>query len=284
MKLKSYWLPVLIIFGWVLWITGDMNMPVDAASLNVSEYHQALNQELNRLRQQNDLPILQVDSQLEDFSQQRAQDLAQQRSLSHDNNWGTFHPNSYTGENLERIMDTGNVRQNVVNALAFFYDDYGNPDYGHRKNMLNPLYTQVGVGIAQSGDGVLYLVQTFWTPDTTNWSITQQQQAQAYYQYTQASGLAAEYPSTYDLSQKEDWWQYPQKNSTSAMFRLQGVVQTLQVTPVFDHTGQKITQRFLPNASQWYTNCFKMIGGQPFYQVAADEWLPARVVKCLPHQ
>ncbi|UQS82090.1 CAP domain-containing protein [Bombilactobacillus folatiphilus] len=279
MRACQKWFQLLVVSCGLFVVGGFMAQQVTAA-VDTASYQAALTQELNRLRSQNQLATLQMNSQLNTFSQERVEQLMQEHSLSHDGHWGEIYPDMYSGENLVRILDTGNLWQNVVNATAFLYDDYGNPDFGHRKNMLNPLYTDVGLGIAKSTSGTLYIVQTFWTPNSQRWTAAQQQTAQDYYQYTKKQGLdELRYPSHYDLAGQEDWFSYPQWENNPQVYDLDGVVQVQQNTVLYDAAGQPILSRVLPAQSAWYTNRFLMVNNQPFYQIGQNQLVRADAVR-----
>ena len=151
--------------------------------------------ELNRLRIQNNLQPLMANEQLNNFSQQRAQALKQQGYLSHNGWWLESHPQGYAAENIETAFNLYNNKKNALNAIAEFYDDPGNPNLGHRKSMLNPYFTQVGMGIVPDNYGRFYIVQTFLKP-----AIEPDELAgiQDYEKYVQEIGERAPYLSHYD--------------------------------------------------------------------------------------
>jgi uncharacterized protein YkwD len=70
----------------------------------------------------------------------------------------TAHGLSYTkvGENLYRSRG---MKDPVASAVQGWLDSRG-----HRKNMLNPEYTQAGIGAALDDEGRLYFTQVFHTP------------------------------------------------------------------------------------------------------------------------
>jgi uncharacterized protein YkwD len=57
------------------------------------------------------------------------------------------------------------IYSTVARAQAAFMDE---PRFAknHRSNILNPMYTEVGIGIVQGPDGRLYITQDFYAPAT----------------------------------------------------------------------------------------------------------------------
>lgn len=58
-----------------------------------------------------------------------------------------------TGENIAKVRDVAQAEQLFMDEPKF--------QENHRKNILNPDYTLVGVGIARGADGALYVTQEF---------------------------------------------------------------------------------------------------------------------------
>jgi uncharacterized protein YkwD len=50
---------------------------------------------------------------------------------------------------------------NTVLALVFLYIDENIPDVGHRKTLMSPVYTEMGVGVSAYPDGSYMVVQDF---------------------------------------------------------------------------------------------------------------------------
>lgn len=102
------------------------------------------------------------DSRLAAVARQHSEEMAEKGFFSHQGMDGSLpyirvmragiHFRA-TGENIAKYPD-------VAQAEAAFMDE---PKFqeNHRGNILNPTYTHVGVGIARSPDGLLYITQEF---------------------------------------------------------------------------------------------------------------------------
>jgi uncharacterized protein YkwD len=118
----------------------------------------------NQLRAQNGLPPLTVSGQLTAAAQIGANNEAATNTMSH-LLYGVPEPSvearaeevgynySALGENLTTgAPDVNAVMQSWINSPA------------HKANLLNPLYTQIGVAVAYGPNGVGYAVQVFGAP------------------------------------------------------------------------------------------------------------------------
>jgi uncharacterized protein YkwD len=109
-----------------------------------------------------------MDAALQHIADTYATELAQRRDLSHVSTtpgWRTLdervhtaglHPRDYA-ENLALLSGPpGMVPKTVVQMWL------NSP--GHRRNMLDPIFTRTGLGVALGSDNVWYLTQEFATP------------------------------------------------------------------------------------------------------------------------
>lgn len=113
---------------------------------------------LNADRAANGLPPLRVNMRLTSLSEDYAQDMINRNFFAHNNPEGqspfdrmrarsiSF---GYAGENLAINTSVPAAEQAFMNSP------------GHRANILNPHYTQVGVGVRYNGGGSVYVVQEF---------------------------------------------------------------------------------------------------------------------------
>ncbi|MBA1393361.1 CAP domain-containing protein [Lactobacillus sp. XV13L] len=187
------------------WLRGDQSRanfdPQTGQLITAADNHdhtaliEAMLQELNRLRVQNDLAPLKMNAELNMFSQQRAAHLQQQGYLSHQGWWFESHPYGYAAENIETAFDLHDINKTAVNAIEEFYDDPGNPNLGHRKSMLNPYFNEVGMGIVADGYGRFYIVQTFLR---STFRPEDAKGIEDYENYVQIVGERAPYISHYD--------------------------------------------------------------------------------------
>ncbi len=113
---------------------------------------------LNADRASNGLKALKFNAQLTALGEKYAQDMINRKFFSHYNPEGQSPFDrmkqagisySYAGENLA-------INSNVVAAEKAFMNSSG-----HRANILNPNYTEVGVGVRYDAKGSAYVVQEF---------------------------------------------------------------------------------------------------------------------------
>lgn len=113
---------------------------------------------LNADRTAYGLAPLRVNAKLTSLAQYYAQDMINRNFFSHNNPegqtpfdrmkaWGIRF--GYAGENLA-------INSSVAAAEKAFINSSG-----HRANILNPKYTQVGIGVRQNQKGQVYVVQEF---------------------------------------------------------------------------------------------------------------------------
>jgi len=113
---------------------------------------------LNADRAQNGLQALKFNSQLTALGERYAQDMINRNFFSHYNPEGQSPFDrmkqagisyGYAGENLA-------INSNVDSAEKAFMNSSG-----HRANILNPNYTEVGIGVRYDAKGSAYVVQEF---------------------------------------------------------------------------------------------------------------------------
>lgn len=113
---------------------------------------------LNADRAANGLAPLRANAKLTSLAQYYAQDMINRNFFAHNNPegqtpfdrmkaWGIRF--GYAGENLA-------INSSVAAAERAFMNSSG-----HRANILNPKYTQVGIGVRQNQKGQVYVVQEF---------------------------------------------------------------------------------------------------------------------------
>jgi hypothetical protein len=111
----------------------------------------------------NSLPMLKPNSRLVLIAQRQATALANAKSdPSH---------SSPDGQTFQQRMQQAGLRcvgenisfgsSNVLLGLVLLYLDQGVPDLGHRTSLLNPLYTQMGIGISVYPNKLYMVIQDF---------------------------------------------------------------------------------------------------------------------------
>ena len=103
---------------------------------------------VNQARSQNNVPALKVDMQVTNVARIKAQDMIDNNYFSHNSPkygspfdmmkaFGINYANA--GENIAGNQDIANAQSALMNSP------------GHRKNILNPAYTHIGIGIKSGG-------------------------------------------------------------------------------------------------------------------------------------
>lgn len=132
-----------------------------AASGNVKAAEQTAFNLLNADRTKNGLPALKLNSQLTSLAENYAKDMVNRNFFSHYNPEGQSPFDrmnqagikySYAGENLAINTSPEAAETAFMNSS------------GHRANILNSNYTDVGLGVAYDAKGRLYVVQEFIKP------------------------------------------------------------------------------------------------------------------------
>jgi uncharacterized protein YkwD len=119
---------------------------------------------VNQVRVQNGLALLQVDSRLVEMAQIQSTDMAELGQFDHDLP-GAALPTlqsraQYVGYNYSFLGE--NLAFNYTDANTVMAAWLASP--GHRENILNADYTQIGVGIAYDSQGEPYYTQDFGMP------------------------------------------------------------------------------------------------------------------------
>jgi uncharacterized protein YkwD len=130
----------------------------------MSALEQAVFDLTNQARQVNGLPPLQVNSQLVTAAQTHSSDMARLNLMEHDLP-GVAEPTlqsraAAVGYNYSWLGE--NIAFNYPDAPSVVAAWMSSP--GHRANILNPNYTEFGVGIAWNSAGQPYETQEFGRP------------------------------------------------------------------------------------------------------------------------
>lgn len=129
---------------------------VSSANL-AAEEKEALNQ-LNADRKANGLSALKSNSQLNGLAQTYAQDMINRGFFSHYNPEGKspFDRMQAAGISYNTAGENLAINKDVTAAEKAFM-----ASSGHRANILNTTYTDVGIGVRHASDGSVYVVQEF---------------------------------------------------------------------------------------------------------------------------
>ena len=143
-------------------------------SIDAAAAKQDIIDRTNALRKENGVAALRVNEKLMQAAQVRADEMAASGVYSHTRPDGrrsnTVTDCPYTGENIHRIADWALAGKSVSEAAMWSW----NLSEGHRDNLLEKNYAEIGVGLAKgvnaSGEDCWYCVQTFlWNGCTVSW-------------------------------------------------------------------------------------------------------------------
>ncbi|MCD2256527.1 CAP domain-containing protein [Lactobacillus sp. CC-MHH1034] len=247
---------------------------------------------INDLRAQNGLQPLRYNQNITDAWSQTivdrnmrngkvAHEIGDQRQAMHQIGYYFF------GENLamtpidvpiksgDRILPAVTSDQQLAIALITqYYDDIGVADFGHRKNLLNPYFDQIGLALnyRTDADGT---VRVYNSLNFAGVATNENNQAiNDYLAYSTTIGLDQQrFPSTYTPLDEQ---------TISRQANLIGVVPRNQNIHLYNRYGQQATHsgRQLPGGSTWRITetCYDETG-QLWYQVGADQWVNSNSIQ-----
>lgn len=127
--------------------------------LQNNNYTKSLIQTLGEIQE---LPFLTPNLQFAGVAADNARDIYQNNGkISHNASDGTSFANRMRKAGITRCASE-NIsagKEDALVALMLLYLDIGVPDLGHRKNLLNPAYTEIGIGAIRLTDGRYLMVQ-----------------------------------------------------------------------------------------------------------------------------
>jgi uncharacterized protein YkwD len=130
----------------------------------MSALEQSIVDLVNQTRQQNGLAPLQVNPLLVEMAHIQSTDMAELEQLSHDL------PGAALPSLQSRAQYVGYSFAYLGENVAFNYPDANSVmtawmnSSGHRENILNSSYTEIGVGVAYDSQGEPYFTQDFGAP------------------------------------------------------------------------------------------------------------------------
>lgn len=126
-----------------------------------SSYTKSLQKDLQSIGQ---LPFVYPNPLLIKTAQGHASDLSRKRANpSHESTNGDTFQARMTKAGVQRCA-AENISfgpSNVILSLVFLYIDEKLPDLGHRKNLLSPIYTQMGIGTSTYPNNLTMTIQDF---------------------------------------------------------------------------------------------------------------------------
>ncbi|KRK99707.1 CAP domain-containing protein [Companilactobacillus futsaii] len=254
---------------------------IDTAAVRVAMFS-----ELNRLRAQNNLQPLTSVNVLNSYAQSRTDSFINSGGVDNHAGWNSanMYPYNLTAEeNIAQMpysmlgtTDPTVIAQKITNEFySEMYDP--EPNYGHRKNMLNPYVNFVGIGVSISNNGMIYFSQEMGNNQET-YSKYDASDVYAYY-LTNDNDYAN--VSQYDIADaKKTDADYQNRDNYKTADLRGGVTTKNQVTHLYDRYGTQRTDLALAPNSEWISDMIAIIDGNFYYHVctngfvAADDALP----------
>ena len=154
-----------------------VSQPESVTPADVDAMKQDIVDRTNALRKENDVAALRVNDKLMQAAQIRADEMAASSVYSHTRPDGRRNISvtdcPYVGENIHRIADWALQGKSVSEVAVWSW----NLSSGHRDNLLEQNYAEIGVGLARgvndNGEACWYCVQLFlWDGYTVGWVDT----------------------------------------------------------------------------------------------------------------
>lgn len=248
---------------------------IDIASVKI-----ALLSELNNLRAQNGLPALKSVEVLSSYAQTRTDSFVNHGVDNHAN-WdkSQMYPYSLTAEeNISQMpyymigsTDPATIAQKVTQE--FYNEMYdSNPNYGHRKNMLNPYINYVGIGVSISSNGLVYVAQEMGN-DQASYDQYDPNDVYAYY-LTKYNDYANASKYTLSNTNKDDP-DYTSRDGYQTADMRGGVTTKDYTTSLYDRYGNKRTDLELSPNSDWISDVVATINGKNYYHVSTNGFVSA---------
>lgn len=253
--------------------------------IDVTAVKMALLNELNRLRAQNGLNPLTPVNVLNNYAQERTDSFT---SSGVDNHSGwhsiSMYPYNYTAEENISQMPFGMIGTTDPDAIAkkitgeFYNEKYdSNPNYGHRKNMLNPYINYVGIGLTISNYGMVYVSQEMGN-DQASYSKYDPKDLNDYYLTNENDYANA---SQYDIADDSKTGADYIKRDDYQTVDVRGGVSTKNYpTPLYDRYANQRTDLELSPNSDWIADIIATINGKNYYHVSDNGFVAA--VDALP--
>ena len=249
-------------------------------NIDVVAVKKAMVAELNRLRAQNGLTALTSVATLNNYAQSRTESFT---STGVDNHAGWNSANMYpyyldAEENIAQMpysmlgtSDPTVIAQKITHEFySEMYDP--EPNYGHRKNMLNPYINYVGVGVSIGSDGMVYFSQEMGNNQET-YSKYDASDVYAYY-LTNDNDYAN--VSQYDIADaKKTDADYQNRDNYKTADLRGGVTTKNQVTHLYDRYGTQRTDLALAPNSEWISDMIAIIDGNFYYHVCTNGFVAA---------
>ncbi len=251
------------------------------SKINVAAVRSAMFAELNRLRAQNGLSALTSVAELNNYAQSRTDGFTH---TGVDNHAGWNSANMYpyymdAEENIAQMPYSmlGTTDPTVIaeKITHEFYSEMYDPEpnYGHRKNMLNPYIDFVGIGVSISSTGMVYFSQEMGNNQASH-SKYNASDIYAYY-LTNENDYAN--VSKYDIADasREKNPDYTARDNYKTVDIRGGVTTKNQRTTLYDRNGNKRVDLSLAPNTSWQSDIIAIIDGGYYYHVCTDGFVSA---------
>jgi len=119
--------------------------------------------EINRIREEKDLPPLRRNPELQKVARRYSEDMATRHFFAHVSPDGRHVVDRLREEGIADFTAAGEnifTGEHVTNLAAATVREW-RKNASHRQNLLNPRYAEAGTGIAWAGEDVVYITQVF---------------------------------------------------------------------------------------------------------------------------
>lgn len=257
-----------------------------STSVDVSAIKTALLSEINNLRSQNGLDPLTNVEVLNSYAQERSDSFAS-NGTGIDNHVGwdssKMAPYNLTAEENIGQLPLGTLANDPTQIAKTiteeFYDENNDavPNYGHRKNMLNPYVGYIGFGVTVGSNGMIYFSQEIGN-DATYAAKSSYTQRNSYY-YTTMNDYAN--VSQYDSVDAERnsgnaAQDYVQNGDSYTFSDIRGGVSTRDsYVNMYDRDGQLYTNLRLAPGTDWASDIVSIINGTYYLHVSNNGFVKA---------
>lgn len=257
-----------------------------ASDIDVNAVKEAMLTEINRLRSQNGLnPLISVDV-LNTYAQSRTDSFTNTGVDDHAG-WDSakMYPyNQSAEENIAQtplsIMGTNDpttIAQKIT--TEFYVEKYDpEPNYGHRKNMLNPYVNYIGIGVTVA-NGMIYFSQEIGNDQAAN----DKNDANDMYNYYLTNNNDFANVSNYDLAdsaRESTNPDYVSRDNYTTLDLRGGVTTKGNYVSVYDRNGNKYDSIALQPHTDWASDLIAIINNNIYFHVStngfvlADDVLP----------
>jgi len=115
---------------------------------------------LNAERTGRGLPVVSLSPALSRLAKAHSAEMAEREVLAHESAAGRSFIDRMTEAGLTFAAGAENVARSGTHVAAFIHQSFMDSP-GHRVNVLNPLFDEVGIGIVRGRDGAYYVTEDF---------------------------------------------------------------------------------------------------------------------------